>query len=392
MALPPGLQTVTVTDERQHPDGGPMRGRIMFQPEVAAVTSAEHGLIVMGPVEGEWIGGVLHPVGADGTGTPGLRLLAVDAAGITPTGWTYRVTERPYNASGRSYAVSLSTALGGSVSLAELAPTAPAEGEYLLVTGPAGPAGPQGEPGPEGPQPPLGAAGAGPDIALRSDDPTTTDARTPLAHAGTHAAAGADPVTPDAIGAPTQTEHDTLAGRVTSVETVTTDLNTYVTDALNRIASLETRMTAAEAETTAAYKFADQANGTTALADDTHLTLPVAANSVYAIDLYLDATADATADIALAWATPAGATMSWAEGGISLGNSNNIGNLKMVPNAATDTSGIGILPTGTAAMPRGRLVTGATAGQLTLRWAQNATSGTPTVLRAGSWMRLTKLA
>lgn len=147
MPLPAGLQTVTVTDERQHPDGGPMRGRVMLTPEVTAVTSAEHGLIVMGPVEGEWIGGVLHPVGADGTGTPGLRLLAADAGGITPTGWTYRVTERPYNASGRSYAVLLTTALGESISLAELAPTAPAEGEYVLVAGPAGPAGADGADG-----------------------------------------------------------------------------------------------------------------------------------------------------------------------------------------------------------------------------------------------------
>jgi peptidoglycan/xylan/chitin deacetylase (PgdA/CDA1 family) len=45
--------------------------------------------------------------------------------------------------------------------------------------GPEGPEGPQGETGPQGPQPSLGAAGAGPTIALRSDDPSTTDARTP---------------------------------------------------------------------------------------------------------------------------------------------------------------------------------------------------------------------
>lgn len=61
--------------------------------------------------------------------------------------------------------------------------------------------GPQGAQGPEGPQPELGAAGAGADIALRSTDPTTTNARTPTAHADTHASGGSDPVTPAAIGA-----------------------------------------------------------------------------------------------------------------------------------------------------------------------------------------------
>lgn len=66
------------------------------------------------------------------------------------------------------------------------------------ATGPKGDAGTQGEQGPTGatgPQPPLGAAGDGPTVALRSDDPTTTNARTPTAHASTHGTGGTDPVT-----------------------------------------------------------------------------------------------------------------------------------------------------------------------------------------------------
>lgn len=61
--------------------------------------------------------------------------------------------------------------------------------------------GPQGDPGPAGPQPELGAAGAGDDVALRSTDPTTTNARTPTTHAASHATNGSDPLTPAAIGA-----------------------------------------------------------------------------------------------------------------------------------------------------------------------------------------------
>jgi hypothetical protein len=60
------------------------------------------------------------------------------------------------------------------------------------ATGPAGPKGDQGDTGPAGPQPPLGAAGAGPTIALKSDDPTTTNQRIPTAHAATHETGGTD--------------------------------------------------------------------------------------------------------------------------------------------------------------------------------------------------------
>ena len=129
------------------------------------------------------------------------------------------------------------------------------------ATGPTGPAGPQGATGETGPQPPLGAAGAGPTVALRSDDPTLTNARTPTAHASTHATAGSDPVTPAAIGAYTTADAGVLAGRVTAVEIVTTDLNTYVTDALNRVLGLENTMPTKASLTGATFTGAVVVNG-----------------------------------------------------------------------------------------------------------------------------------
>lgn len=154
MPLPVGMQTVTVTDNRAHPDGGPMRGKVVFSPQVATITSTVHGTIVMGDAVGEWVDGVLS-----------VELLACDADDCEPTGWTYRVSERPYDAGGRGYSILLTTDLGPTVDLSALAPTDPADGDYVTVPGPAGPEGPIGPEGPEGPEGPQGPPGADGDNA-----------------------------------------------------------------------------------------------------------------------------------------------------------------------------------------------------------------------------------
>jgi hypothetical protein len=136
MPLPPGLSTVTVTGTYKHPDGTALKGKVLFAPEPAVLTSAAHGTLLLGTVEAT----------PDADGDISVTLLATDDPDVTPTGWTYRVQERWYDAPGRSYPLALPAA-APAVDLADVAPTAPAAGEYVVVTGPAGPAGPAGADG-----------------------------------------------------------------------------------------------------------------------------------------------------------------------------------------------------------------------------------------------------
>ncbi|MFK0252134.1 hypothetical protein [Streptomyces sp. NPDC090445] len=83
--------------------------------------------------------------------------------------------------------------------------------------------------------------------------------------------------------------------------------------------------------------------------------------------------------------------MSWTENGVSAGNTNNIGSVKLGRNDAAATSGVGIIAAGSSVCPVGRLTAGGTAGTLQLRWAQTASSATPTIIKTGSWLRLTRI-
>lgn len=191
MALPSGIQTVTIVGQRVHPDGSVMRGNIRLVPTAGQFVHAETGLIVQGAA--------VEPVD-DNTGDVSITVVASDADGINPTGGTYQLTLTAHDATTVSFPVLLPKGTP-VVKLAAIMPVSPTDGEYVVVSGPAGPAGAtgpagaQGPAGATGPQPALGAAGAGDTIALKSTDPTTTNPRTPTGHAASHAAAGSDAIT-----------------------------------------------------------------------------------------------------------------------------------------------------------------------------------------------------
>lgn len=212
MPFPPGVETVEVTagaSGYRALDGTPYAGTVRFTPSVSRVVSAEHGVIALGTVNAT--------LGASGDITA--TLLAIDADGFSPSGWTYRVDEELTNAPGRAWDVSLPAAVP-SVALPALSPvesttgtvSAPAvlsvnglTGVVTLAASDVGAASSttQITAG-------TGLTGGGTLAADRTlavsfgatatsvcvgNDTRLSDARTPTLHAASHASAGGDAIT-----------------------------------------------------------------------------------------------------------------------------------------------------------------------------------------------------
>jgi hypothetical protein len=87
MPLPPGLATVTISGRATRPGQGgtlqPLIGRITFTPDVPQIIDTGDNTQIVGAVYAE----------TNANGDYSATLLAPDATGISPTGWTYKVEQ-----------------------------------------------------------------------------------------------------------------------------------------------------------------------------------------------------------------------------------------------------------------------------------------------------------
>ena len=133
-----------------------------------------------------------------------------------------------------------------------------------------------------------------------------------------------------------------------------------------------------------AVKSADETvTSSTTLQNDDHLVVSVAANTTYLLEFVFMFNANASGDLKTTFTVPSGTTGSLCattDAGSSAG-------ISMTSVPVWDGTGAD-----EQARLWGRIVTSAAAGTVRLQWAQNASFGTGTILRNGSFLRITRIS
>jgi hypothetical protein len=147
------------------------------------------------------------------------------------------------------------------------------------------------------------------------------------------------------------------------------------------------------------YKTSDQTvNNTTTLVNATGLSLPIAASGVYAFDSFIMFTSNTTPDFKFNLNMPTscvGTISNWGAGNaittFTSGNSIFTDAFSGTTNVGSSMGGVG---TGTAITirPVGYIKNSTNAGTVQFQFAQNTANASDTVLKEGSWFRLTRLA
>lgn len=152
-------------------------------------------------------------------------------------------------------------------------------------------------------------------------------------------------------------------------------------DLLNDALSIE-RVVIATADQTVA--------SSTVLVNSTYIFMSVAANAFYTLDMFLIYDAPAAGDFKYDWTVPAGGFFrksQWASGTTAATTDATI--FHQADDVLTGAAGGIAAGTYMTSRPVGVLAT-ISAGTLQFRFAQVAASGS-TILKAGSWMRLTRV-
>lgn len=147
-------------------------------------------------------------------------------------------------------------------------------------------------------------------------------------------------------------------------------------------------------------KSADQqAVSSTTNANDNALLVPVETNAKYVLSGMLLYSARSDTDIKMGWTVPSGASLDWIAhaqiqaGTTGIASSGIVVDRQIHGNTAFPLGGAAAENTTyMTATLSGRLVTGGTAGNLQLNWAQISSNAVASIMRAGSWLLLTRVA
>ncbi|MFF4369622.1 hypothetical protein [Streptomyces sp. NPDC001594] len=133
--------------------------------------------------------------------------------------------------------------------------------------------------------------------------------------------------------------------------------------------------------------------------NDTALTASVAANAKYFVQGMLLYSARTDTDIKIGWTGPSGSVFDWISHGQSqdgtggLAGSGVVVDRQSIGNTTFPLGGFGAENTTYMTAPFwGRLTTSSTAGSLQLNWSQRVANVTSSIMRAGSWILLTRVA
>lgn len=128
----------------------------------------------------------------------------------------------------------------------------------------------------------------------------------------------------------------------------------------------------------------------------TNLVIALLANTTYAIEGYIWHNASAPPDLKIGWLVPAGATGQWSSIGpyaaatpVAANKRINYTDFGVVPIANSLTFAGDTTFAQAAAVPRGFVAVSATAGNLTLQFAQGTATVVNTNVKAGSWIKVT---
>jgi hypothetical protein len=145
----------------------------------------------------------------------------------------------------------------------------------------------------------------------------------------------------------------------------------------------------------------DQSNNTISYVNCTGLSFPADINGWYLIECFLFYMAHSAADMLCRWQFPTGTAGWWAADGIEAGQTTPIPSVGTVNRQSTlfatpgehGFAGSSGAPTDTFAKPAATIQIGANAGTVQLQYRQfNVNSGNPTIIRAGSCIRVSRIA